>query len=238
MLYNEEKEKEKTEIKDELNHGLFKEELKCTKYRLFIGGFNSIDHELDEIINELSKATPQDELEIIISSPGGFTTDLMKMENTIRTYFYGRSKTILNSYGYSCGAMLFLCGDERIIYENSELMFHNISTGTFGKLSDVKTEIKHNEKYFERYMKYSLKPYFSNSEMNDLLNGQEFWLDALEICERGIATGINVFGAIMDPKLYVEYRKNKKTKAELVKALKKNPNVLSLRDRDFLTSIK
>ena len=227
--------KETEDLKqDKFNHRLFSESVKATKYRLFIGGFNSIDHELDEIVNKLSKATPEDIIEVQIASPGGYTMDLMKIENVLRTYFYGRVKTILNPCGYSCGAMLFLCGDERIIYENSDIMFHNISTGTMGKLNDIELEITHNKKFFENYMSRSLSPFFSREEIRGLMEGKDFWMDALEMCERGICTGISVFGQIMEPGLYVKYRKDKKIRKELISKLKDAKDYLCLRDFEYL----
>lgn len=229
--------KEQTIDASDINHKLFQESIKATKYRLFIGEFASLDHELDEIVNKLLNATESDILEVNISSPGGYTDDLMKIENVIRQNFYGRTKTILNAYGYSCGAMLFLCGDERIIFENSQLMFHNISTGAYGKLSDLIDQVHHNKKFFENYMRYSLRPYFTKQEIEDLMAGKEFWLDALEICERKICTGISVFGAIMEPELYVEYRKNKKVRNDLIKQLK-GTNALSKRDSDYIKTLK
>lgn len=231
------KDKEIEPTDNEITHRLFQESMRATKYRLFIGEFASLDHELDEIINKLSNATESDILEVNISSPGGYTDDLMKIENVIRENFYGRTKTILNAYGYSCGAMIFLCGDERIIYENSQLMFHNITTGAYGKLSDLVDQVHHNKKFFENYMRYSLKPYFTKKEIDDLMMGKEFWLDALEICERKICTGISVFGATMAPELYIKYRKDKKTRCELLRELEKT-NALSKKDADFIATIK
>lgn len=216
------------------NHNLFKADVKSTKYRLFISEFNSTQHELDTIYNDLLDASDDDSLEIYISSPGGYTWDLMKVENMIREKFYGRCSTILNSYGYSCGALMFLCGDSRIIYENSELMFHNISTFMGGKLSDIATEFKHTQKLYEAYQKRALSPYFTKNEIKDLLDGKEFWLDALEICERKICTSISVFGARMAPDLYVEYRKSKATRKDLMKELKNLK--LSKKDFDFLNT--
>lgn len=218
------------------NHNLFKSDVKYTKYRLFISEFNSVQHELDSIYNDLLDASEDDTLEIYISSPGGYTWDLMKVENLIRTKFYGRCSTILNSYGYSCGALMFLCGDRRLIYENSELMFHNISTFIGGKLSDMETEFRHTRKHYEAYQKRALSPYFTNQEIKDLLAGKEFWLDALEICERKLCTGISVFGAVMEPELYVDFRKSKGTRKDLLKELKGLK--LSKKDSDYLLTLK
>lgn len=134
--------------------------------------------------------------------------------------------------------MLFLCGDERIIYENSDIMFHNISTGTMGKLNDIELEITHNKKFFENYMTRSLKPFFSKDEISALMGGKDFWMDDLEMCERGIATSICVFGAYMEPDLYVKYRKDKKIRKDLISKLKESKDHLCLRDFEYLRNSK
>ena len=222
-------------IKDnEFTHRLFTEEVKYNKHRLFVGEFASLDHELDEIIHKLSESQPNDTLEITISSPGGFTYDLMKIENVCREYFYNRVTTKLNSYGFSCGAFLFLIGDERIIFENSELMFHNVSMGMGGKFNEIEDQFIFNKKYWENYITQSCAPYFTKTELTNLIKGKDFWLDALEMCKRKIATQVCVFGQYMDADLYVKYRTNPKEQRDLVKELSKLEDGLSLKDQDFL----
>lgn len=218
-------------------HRLLVKKVTSKIYQLFISEFTSLDHELDDIINKISSADENDQIEIHISSTGGFIFDLFKMENIIHQYFYGRAKTILNSYGYSAGALLFLTGDERIIYENSELMFHNLKTGYYGKLKDIDRHLAHEKKHWENYIRRSLKPYFTKQEIEELLLGKEFWLDATEICQRGICTGVSIFGTIMSPDLYVDYSKNKKSKDELIRQLKNVKDNLSKKDRDFIDSV-
>lgn len=230
-------EETKTEnvIKDnEFTHRLFTKEKQLKHFQLFVSEFASLDHELDEIVNKLSDANEDDTIEILISSIGGYTYDLMKIENICREYFYNRTTTKLCSHGLSCGAFLFLIGDERIVFENSELMFHNVSMGIGGKFNEIEDQYVYNKKYWENYITRILCPYFTKTEISQLIKGKDFWLDALEMCKRGIATKICVFGQFMDADLYVKYRENPKDRADLIKGLYNARDGLSLRDAEYI----
>ena len=227
--------KEEIKIENEHAHRLFVKENPSKTFHLFISDFISCEHEIDEIVNKMSQATGEDELIIDISSPGGYTIDLMRIENVCREYFYNRVTTKMNPYGYSCGGLVFLFGDTRIIFENSEAMFHDISTGTFGKRSDIDASIKHSKKYWDAYLRRTLCPFFTAKEINSLFKGEEIWMGALEMCERGIATDVCIFGKVVPAVWYIEYCKNPKTRKDIIKKLYKNRENLSRKDEDFLT---
>lgn len=230
----EEKEPENTVPTNEHVHRLFANEKPSKQFRLYISEFDAIEHELDELSNQLSQATENDELIIDISSPGGYVVDLMRIENICREYFYGRVTTKANHYGYSCGAIAFLFGDERVAFENSELMFHDISTGIFGKRSDINNEIVHNKKYWDEYLERTLSPFFSKKEIDSLFRGKEIWMGCLEMCERGIATQVNCFGNVVPAEWYIKYRKDAKTRKQIISQLYEARENLSRKDEDFL----
>ena len=171
-------------------HNLYKTEEKITDFRLYIGDFEHENGELDEIFNDLRQATPSDTLTIEIASPGGFVSELQKFENLINTTFFENTTTILNPYGYSCGALLFTFGDERLVYVNSTAMFHDVSLGFAGKHSDVKEQAQFDEKAMANYLKPRLISYFTKQELEQFFNGKEFWMDCYELCRRGIATKV------------------------------------------------
>ncbi len=221
-------------LEDKETHTLFQNKKEITDYRLFINEFSVLAHEFDKNLNVLMQASPDDELEVVISSPGGYTHDLMRLENIFKEYFYNRVTTKLNPYGHSCGAFIFLMGDERIIYENSEIMFHNVLMWSGGKRSDLEEYVTHSKNYWDNYFTKMLLPYFKKTEIKALLKGKEIWLNAYEMCKRGIATKIFIFGNYMDSKDYVKYIENKEFKDELHTGLKKNIDFLNGPDADYI----
>lgn len=218
-------------------HTLFKNERVISNYRLFVNDFAITAHEFDNNLNMLMQATPEDTLEVVISSWGGYTNDLKRLENIFKEYFYGRVTTKLNSFGYSCGGFIFLMGDERIIYENSEIMFHNVVQFFDGKRSDIEENLKYSTKYWNSYISRLLLPYFKQTEIKSLFKGKEIWLDAYEMCKRGIATKILIFGELMNSKDYIKYVEDKEFKDSFNKELIQNLDYLSTQDADYLLTI-
>lgn len=215
------------------NHSLnIKEKLIVSRlFKLDIGDFDHQPNELSEIFSILSDANENDVLEVNISSYGGFAEELQKFLNLFQRRFYKRVYTILNPHGYSSGALLFLAGDTRIIYENSNIMFHDISMGVHGKHSDIKTQAKFNETYYDNFIKNNLKYFFTEAELNRILEGQEVWLDAKSMLEREIATDIMIFGNDMTAKEYLNYCNNKKDRLRVLLELSENIDELCDIDR-------
>lgn len=225
---------EELEPKNDLVHRLFVKEQKITNYRLFINDFAIEAHEFDAELNKLMDANPQDTLEIDISSPGGACYDLKRLENVCQEFFYGRVTTRLNPYGFSCGALMFIMGDRRIAYENSEIMFHNVWYFTGGKRSDIEEEVRHNAKIWDSYFSKLLCPFFKQNEIKSLLKGKEYWFDTLEMCKRGIATDVYAFGTYIKARDYIDIRENKEKRKEFLVELSKDIENLSQRDAEWL----
>lgn len=208
-------------------HGLTKKESTRTHYTLDISDFEHEPQELNEIFTELSNANEYDTLEVNISSWGGLAFELQRFLNTFQRYFYKRVTTILNPNGYSCGALIFLAGDKRVVFENSHAMFHEVSMGIFGKHSDVKVQAKFEEKYYDKFFRDCMQYFFSEEELQRIFSGEEFWLDAIDLCERGIATHCVVFGIELTAKEYLDYIKNPKEREKFLNELKEGSHFLT-----------
>lgn len=213
---------------NDTRHSLYKKSFNYTNYTLNINSFDHEEGELENIFADLNDANEGDSIQIFIASVGGFADELNRFTNIIRTKFYGNVTTVLNPFGYSCGAMLFLIGNSRVIYENSSIMFHSVSFGVSGKHSDVKTQFDFSNKYWNEYMKSLLNPYLTKKEIELLIDGVEFWFDAYEMCKRGIATHINVFGLSMKADAYCEYIDNLDYRIEFLEYIIKEGDLDSI----------
>ena len=158
-------------------------------YKLFIGPFQEDSKGLHKIFNELQKAGFNDVLEIHISSQGGYIHELIQFYSVINAAFGENIVTYLD-YGYSSGAMMFLFGKKRIVYEYSDFLLHSYSSGFFGKRNEVLSQLEHTDKRIQKFMKKMLKPYLSKKEIKRLSKGEDFWMDSHEMLKRGIATHI------------------------------------------------
>jgi ATP-dependent protease ClpP protease subunit len=90
---------------------------------------------------EVSKAheTGQTVIPIVIDSYGGQVYSLLDMITQIQS-----SKipivTVLEGKGMSCGAMLFAMGHQRFMAEHATLMLHDVASGSYGKLEEIKSD--------------------------------------------------------------------------------------------------
>ena len=187
---------------------------KHKRYRVYIGRFFELKKGLHTVFNGLKESSNRDYLELIISSGGGFVHEGQQFYNLIQEKFYGRTIAYLDNHGYSMGALLFCMTDKRIIYEYSELMFHNYSAGAHGKGGDLKAKIKHYGKTMDNFFHDVIvqKNFLTEDEFRQMLVGQDYWMDAKELCKRGIATHVIYEGQEVTAKEYLKVLKERKKK--------------------------
>lgn len=177
-----------------------------TNYRMFIDAFGETERGLHEIFNTLWSAGDSDTLELRINSWGGFVKEGQNFFNVIRNKFNGRTTTILDSAGYSMGALLFCCGDTRIVMEQSDLMFHDYSGAAWGKGQEIESQVEHTKKHIRKFFKEVIigNNFLTQKEFEDMLIGKDFWMDVQEMCQRGIATHVMVKGNMVEAREYLK----------------------------------
>jgi ATP-dependent protease ClpP protease subunit len=191
-------------------HSLFKN-TKTTvtnNFRLYIDEFFNIDTDIHEIYNSLHNAGKDDTLELRISSPGGLVTECQQIVNIMWNKFNGRTTAYIDSHASSAGAFTFCSADKRVVYENSRLMLHNYSGGHGGKHQDMKDRMEFDEKHIIGFLKSTLQVgkngFMTKKEFKRMVEGREFWWDAKEMCERGVATHVIVRGEELTAKEYLK----------------------------------
>ena len=83
----------------------------------------------------------KDPIHIYINSPGGSVVDGLAIYD-ISKIIEAPIRTICIGLAASMGAVLMLMGNERCALKHSRLMFHEVSGGAVGKLSDLKIQFK------------------------------------------------------------------------------------------------
>lgn len=189
---------------------------KHKKYTLYIETFGHRKRQLHKVMFELRKATENDVLEIRIQSPGGYVSEGISIYNTMRELFTGRTVTYLDSDGASMGAMLFSLGDQRVAYEDSTLMYHNYSTGTYGKGSEVTSYVEYEDAHFDQFFRKRIvnEGFLTDEEYDRMRDGKDFWFDSYEMAKRGITTHIVVSGFKLDNEAFIEYHEQDKSVEE------------------------
>jgi ATP-dependent protease ClpP protease subunit len=188
------------------------------RFIMYLTDFAEDSRGLHETYNVLREAGDDDILEIRISSHGGFIKEGQILHNIITEIFDGRCVTVLDPMGYSMGALAFCMGDYRLVYESSEIMFHNYSTGLWGKGNEILAHMKHTDKSIKDFFD-SVVIGLTDAEKETLYAGGDFWFNAKEMCQRGIATSVSVGPHVFDAEDYLELlkRMGKEAKAKGIK---------------------
>ena len=188
---------------------LYSFEPKYRIYRLYIERFFELKKGLHKVFNQLRQAGNNDYIELRISSGGGIIYEGQQFYNLLQEKFYKRSIAYLDNRGYSMGALLFSMATKRVIYPHSDFMFHNYSGGAMGKGHELKARIKHISKTTKKFFKEIIvdKKFLTKKEFKQMLNGQDFWMDAKELCQREIATHVIVNGQEITAKKYLKMLK-------------------------------
>lgn len=191
-------------------------------YKLFLGVFDDIGKGTQKLINKLQQSN-HTALELHISSEGGSFDELVEYYDVVSSYFSGVTSFL--SFGYSAGAIAFLFGEERVVYEHSSWMTHSYAGGAYGKRDDMLTQLKHSDDRIQKFFDKMLSPYFSKKEMKKMAQGKDYWMNSEQMLERGIATSIIIDGESLSAQEYLENlypeRKDKRLAKEAKKAAKK-----------------
>ena len=136
-----------------------------------------------ELFYTLRTASDTDLIYLHINSSGGdFNTGLQIINNICSSS--AKVITTLEARAFSMAALIFLSGDELIVHDNCQLMFHTYSGGFFGKGNEQQAEVAAVGKWFEKVISRICSPFLSDSEIKHILRGSDVWMDSDEIRRR------------------------------------------------------
>lgn len=76
------------------------------------------------------------------------------------------------------GALIFLAGDELVVHDTCQLMFHNYSSALIGKGNEQQAQVAASGKWFEKVMRHVCRPFLTDEELDRILKGEDIWLDS------------------------------------------------------------
>lgn len=136
-----------------------------------------------ELFYTLRTAAETDLIYLHINSPGGdFNTGLQIINNMLASEAH--VVTVLEARAYSMAAFIFLSGDELIVHDNCQLMFHTYSSSFAGKGSEQLAEVHALGNWFEKVTTRLCTPFLSAADINHILQGSDLWMDSDEIRRR------------------------------------------------------
>lgn len=136
-----------------------------------------------DMIHRIRTAGPTDVIYISLNTPGGRLDTGVQILSAMASS-QAKIITVLEATAHSLGTLLFLSGDEFIVHENCLMMFHTMSSGTFGKSNEQVAQIDASTKWFIKLMKKICVPFLSEEEVARIIKGEDIWLDSDEIRKR------------------------------------------------------
>lgn len=139
--------------------------------------------------------TGQTVIPVVIDSYGGYAYSLMGMIGIIQS-----SKipviTILLSKAMSCGAILFSFGQERYMAPYATLMIHDVATGGWGKIEEMKADVKEGERLnnivYDMFDRNCDQPKGFFKELVHDRGHADWYIDAKEAIKLNLATKIGI----------------------------------------------
>jgi len=157
---------------------------------LIIGKVVYDDSQINEILLNLLNSNNFDkQLNVYIKSSGGSSKTMRELLFAFKNY--KNITTYLMSCAHSAGSFLFLAGKERIADKFSVFMAHPPKILTETDFNKTQNYVSFKMKRLEKIAFDLYKPYFTEQEIKEIMyEGKEFYLDANEMLNRGIATKI------------------------------------------------
>lgn len=131
----------------------------------------------------IEEAREEDVIIFYFNSPGGSVHTLNLFINALRRC---KSKTVIARVNYAASAAAFLAlfCDNIEFNTNSTLMLHTYSSLLYGKGQEIESEMIHNKSEFEKLIRFICSKILSKEEIEELLNGKDFYFNGEEAIKR------------------------------------------------------
>ena len=156
---------------------------------VFLGG--EIDDDVANLVVAqllfLEMENPDSDISLYINSPGGSVTAGMAIYDTMN-YIKCDVRTVCIGMAASMGAFLLSSGakGKRIALPNAEVMIHQPSAGTQGKVTDMEIDVEHFLKIKQRMNKILSENTGKTPEQVKLDSERDNWMTAEEARDYGL----------------------------------------------------
>ena len=166
-------------------HGLVRYERQMPIHQIsyYLCGEIREPHHYTDLFYTLRTASETDLIYLHLNSPGGEFDTGLQIINNIRAS-EAHVVTVLEARAFSMAAFIFLSGDELVVHDNCQLMFHTYSGIFAGKGNEQQAEIAAVGRWFEKVMRRICTPFLTDDEVDRILKGADYWIDSDDISRR------------------------------------------------------
>lgn len=171
------------ELNSTINSGIIQRKVTSSMYEFYLSGEITSPDNYIEWFNTIRHALPDDTIKIYINSGGG---DLFTGIQFLRTLSETEALVIVSVEGLcaSAATLVFLAADMFEISAHSSFLFHNYSSGVWGKGGEQYAQVTHQRRWSEQLLNSVYKDFLSREEICSLLDNKDIWLSSEEAAER------------------------------------------------------
>lgn len=136
-----------------------------------------------DMIHKLRTATQDETIIIHLNTEGGDLASGLQIVNAMK---YSQAHIICSLEGeaFSLGSLIFLAADEFLIHDNSLMMIHNFSGGSYGKANEQVSYIEATIQWFKQLAQDYYVPFITEKELAEVLQDKDLYFQAADIRKR------------------------------------------------------
>ena len=133
--------------------------------------------------DQIRNASANDTIKLYINSPGGNAYTAIQF---LRCMGDCDADIICSVEGccMSAATMIFLAADGFEVTPNSAFMFHNYSSGTYGKGGEQYDQIQFERTWSEQLLTQCYQHFLTEEEIHSMLHNKDIWLTSEQVIER------------------------------------------------------
>lgn len=153
------------------------------KHEFYLSGYIDEPSEYVDWFNIIRSASPDDAIHIYINSGGGRVSTALQFLRVMADC-PGEITCSIEGECMSAATIIFLAGDYLEVTPNAMFMIHNYSGGSFGKGGEMHDHIMFERQWSVKLFRDIYKDFLTDSEINLMLDGKDYWFDSDEVIRR------------------------------------------------------
>lgn len=155
-------------------------------YKFYLSGAVKPSTDYIQWFETIRNANENDVIMFHINSFGG---DLFSAIQFMRVMNETKAQLVASVEGIcmSAATLIFLSAKHWEISKHTIFMFHNYTSGNFGKGGELFDHITHERKWSESLWRDVYKGFLSETEIESILNNKDIWLSGDDVTKRLIA---------------------------------------------------
>ena len=172
------------EVEDDSKcYGYFEQILTKRIQHFYLSGDIEAPSAYIDMVHKLRTATQDETIIIHLNTEGGDLSAGLQIINAMK---YSQAHIICSLEGeaFSLGSLIFLAADEFLIHDNSLMMIHNFSGGSYGKANEQVSYIEATIQWFKELAQDYYVPFITEKELADVLQDKDLYFHAADIRKR------------------------------------------------------